>query len=254
MGRYVPDARQYFIALMGHIFTLAAGCFATVVLGLFQKYVLRRPLTPKWEIAIFLCFVFFAGFEAWQDEHRQRLQGEQKIEQGEKVVEELTIPKFQGTVTYMAFASSGKSGENCLVTMLIKITNRGAPSIADGFAVKASRNGKVYEVMDVPPPSKFVRLYEGDTTSSSYLELDAADYLPAKTMRTPIPHNGAATGFIQLVANGLSVTQATALGTVFDVRFADINGTLYHAVSLHGQIAHLPNTDEFSRESRLHHR
>ncbi len=52
-----------------HTVTLAAGCIVTVVIGLLEKYVLKRPISLRSEIAILLAFVFFACFEAWRDQY-----------------------------------------------------------------------------------------------------------------------------------------------------------------------------------------
>ena len=41
------------------------------MLGLIQKYGLKKPLTVKWEVAILAAFVFFAGFQAWQDQYKE---------------------------------------------------------------------------------------------------------------------------------------------------------------------------------------
>ena len=58
MYNIVPDAKPYFASLWDHISTFLAGCGATVVLGLLQRYVIKRPLSWRWEIAILLSFIF----------------------------------------------------------------------------------------------------------------------------------------------------------------------------------------------------
>jgi hypothetical protein len=71
MYKFVPEAKPYFEALLDHIFTLLAGCGATVMLGLLQKYVFQQPLSLKWELTILLAFIFCAGFQAWREEHQE---------------------------------------------------------------------------------------------------------------------------------------------------------------------------------------
>lgn len=53
-----------------HAITLLAGCIVTVMLGLTEKYILKRSLPPKWEIVILGVFLFYACFQTWRDEHR----------------------------------------------------------------------------------------------------------------------------------------------------------------------------------------
>lgn len=57
-------------ALGSHLITLLAGCVLTVMLGVLQKYVFKRPLSVKEDVAILLIFLFFACFQAARDEHR----------------------------------------------------------------------------------------------------------------------------------------------------------------------------------------
>jgi hypothetical protein len=60
-------------AVWAHAITLAAGCVVTVMLGIIEKHILKRPVSAKIETAILLVFVFFACFQAWRDEHREAL-------------------------------------------------------------------------------------------------------------------------------------------------------------------------------------
>jgi hypothetical protein len=55
-------------AVGDHAVTLAAGCVITVLLGILEKRILKRPVPVKAEIGILLAFVFFACFQAWRDE------------------------------------------------------------------------------------------------------------------------------------------------------------------------------------------
>jgi hypothetical protein len=59
-----------FVYLVGtHTVTLLAGCVVTVMLGIIEKYILKRSISIKWEIVILVAFIFFACFQTWRDEH-----------------------------------------------------------------------------------------------------------------------------------------------------------------------------------------
>ena len=94
MYKFVPDAKLYFLSLLDHTVTLLAGCGATVVLGLIQKYVLRKPLSVKWEITILGAFVFVAGFQAWQDEYRKAKPAGTPVQ----VTNQISVPPAQVVV------------------------------------------------------------------------------------------------------------------------------------------------------------
>jgi hypothetical protein len=58
----------FLLAVGAHATTLAAGCIVTVMIGILEKHVLKRPISVKAEIAVLLAFVFFACFQAWRDQ------------------------------------------------------------------------------------------------------------------------------------------------------------------------------------------
>lgn len=221
---FVPDAKQYFVALLDHVFTLGAGCVATVMLGIIQKYVLRKPLTPRWEIAIFLCFVFFAGFQAWHDEYKEHVSAEQAKATSDRKLDDLTKPSLQPQMLRLFFAPSGEHGEDCLVTMIAAVVNRGAPSIATVSLIKVvSRDGKDFIVQTLPP-TKQVELHTGGPSSPAQIY---TDFLPRKLTSQPIPLNGQADGYMQFVVHGVSREEMRTPGTLFQLSVEDINKKTY---------------------------
>lgn len=61
----------FFYAVGDHAVTLAAGCIVTVMLGIIEKRILKRPISAKVEVGILLAFVFFACFQAWRDQYEK---------------------------------------------------------------------------------------------------------------------------------------------------------------------------------------
>jgi len=69
------ESLPFFIgALFDHFFTLLAGCVVTVLVGILEKRVLKRPISVKWEVGVLLCFVLFACFQTWREQYRLALQ------------------------------------------------------------------------------------------------------------------------------------------------------------------------------------
>ncbi len=85
-------------AVWGHAVTLAAGCIVTVVLGIIEKRVLKRPISLRVEIGILLAFVFFACFQAWQDEY-ERAQKVPTVPTIQVTIPPIVIPPAQVVVT-----------------------------------------------------------------------------------------------------------------------------------------------------------
>ncbi|MGH9615804.1 MAG: hypothetical protein ACRD28_03610, partial [Acidobacteriaceae bacterium] len=106
MGEFLSNFGGFVAAVAVHWLTLLAGCGATVILALIQKFVLKMEKLPlKIEATILLCFMFFACFQAWQDEHRHAASAQSQFES-------LTKPNLQAQITnlYFAPASEGVVG------------------------------------------------------------------------------------------------------------------------------------------------
>lgn len=219
-----------------HSITLLAGCVFTVMLGLLEKYALKRPLSVKAEVGILAGFVFFACFQAWQGEYTAKSLAEQGKTKAEQKFEELTVPKLKATIPSFFIAPVGEHAENTLLTVVVSITNTGAPSIADNFVVKVHRDDRDYTIDFLPPPSGKVVLFSGNSKNSNSAVLEHSDFLPDKAMSNPIPHGGAVVGFMQVVVDGLMFRDADTKETRLSVVFNDVTGTSYEAMTSLGMI------------------
>jgi hypothetical protein len=92
------DLWLFLLGVWGHAITLAAGCVVTVMLGILEKRVLKRPISLKTEIGILLAFVFFACFQAWQDEHIKAMRV-QTAPSVQITMPAITVPPAQVVVT-----------------------------------------------------------------------------------------------------------------------------------------------------------
>lgn len=142
MYKFVPNSKPYFSSLLNHIVTLLAGCGATVALGLIQKYALRKPLSIKWEIAILSGFVFFAGFQAWQDQYEK---ASKTNNQSLQITNQVNIPPI--TVPP--------------ATVIVQEPNPRAPSDLTGIMqVEQVQPVKDYNVLDAGRVVGFNIIYE----------------------------------------------------------------------------------------------
>jgi hypothetical protein len=144
MYEFVPDAKLYFLALLDHTVTLFAGCGATVMLGILQKYVFKKPLSVKWELAILAAFVFFAGFQAWRDQYKEN---EASREPGTFVFQSLSQTRYKpsdnlnGNVQlWLNFANL----QSKLITYNIDSLSLKSGSFDSATAKFANKGGYVY--------------------------------------------------------------------------------------------------------------
>jgi hypothetical protein len=98
-------------AVWVHAITLAAGCVVTVVINLLEKYVFKKILGWKYDLAILLVFVFFACFQAWRDQYEIAV----KVNQNPpiQITNQVTVPPAPAPIvnipSQMAYLSSTDS-------------------------------------------------------------------------------------------------------------------------------------------------
>jgi len=192
MYKYVPDAKPYFLALADHTFTLLAGCGATVILGLLQKYVFKTPLSLKWEMTILLAFVFFAGFQAWRDEHQKAAQTETKLN-------DLTKPQLVCKLGTLTFGKGDPKDNDVVAVVTGTIANIGGPTVLDYWTLALRlEDGSVVRAEPIIPMGRGGRL----TLSGGPLGFDAADFWADQARSAPIARGGAASGWLYFVFRG----------------------------------------------------
>src|ERR1035438_395727 len=90
----------FLLAIWGHLSTLVAGCVVTFLIGLIEKHILKRPISVKAEIMIFLCFIFFACFQAWQDAYTSQKGLQAQINgKSQQPTIQVNVPPTQVVVT-----------------------------------------------------------------------------------------------------------------------------------------------------------
>lgn len=221
MYRFVPDAPQYYSAIVNHTITLLAGCGATVVLGMLEKYIFKKPISFEWELAVLLAFVFFAGFQAWQDqykkadtEHRARL-----------AAEDVSTPKLVAKINMVVVGKNSK--QQTVVSLIMTIVNHGAPSIANVNHMSVLlKDGKEVTPLLVIPTGKDIHL---ERDKEPEMILLAKDYLPEKAISSPIPKGGAVYGWMMYMLPGISNDEMDTPGGRIAMEFSDVDGRTFTA-------------------------
>ena len=95
MVKTLSDLWIFLWAVISHTVTLLAGCAATVMLGIIEKYILKRSLSLKASVGIFLGFVFFACFQAWRATYQQANSARTQTTAPVQVTVPITVPPAQ---------------------------------------------------------------------------------------------------------------------------------------------------------------
>jgi hypothetical protein len=217
MYKFVPEAHEYFIALLSYTFTLAAGCTATVMLGLIQKYVLKTPLTPKAEVAIFLAFVFFAGFEAWRDQHQVFVEAKANLEA-------LSQPQLNGDGLVLASTPIGSNGEDTLMIISGVIKNKGASTILQNWRVEMELpNGsrRIGQLVDI---QQDIITFQGSNPEITTAKLPASSWWPRRSVNQSVPPGGSLPGWIAAKFKGITNQELVSQRIKFFLFYQDING------------------------------
>jgi hypothetical protein len=219
MYRFVPEAKPYFFALKDHTVTLLAGCGATVVLGMLQKYVLKKPLSLKWEVMILLAFVFFAGFEAWEDQYQKAAQAEGKLT-------ELTKPKLTCKIGSLTFGKGNVKDEDVVAVIAGTITNSGGPTVLDYWTLSVRlQDNSIVRAEPIIPMG-----HGGRLTFNGPIGFDAADWWADRAQSAPIQNGGAASGWLYFVFRGDSweklknQSPSSVISTSVILGVTDVNG------------------------------
>jgi hypothetical protein len=212
---------------------LLAGCGATVMLGLLQKYVFQKPLSIKWELTILAGFVFFAGFQAWRDEHHALKKNQATLTATQQTLEAQTIPKLEGHIhRVLAAPDHGDS----MVTIIGSITNSGASSYADSFRiVVTTSDGKEHELIPIEAPQTASEMM--GSGPAPLMTLPAAYWLPDRAMM--ISTNGKAEGFLWGLAKGVNPADVVDQKASITLYFRDAKKKEYTAIGKVGGVSQI---------------
>ena len=231
----VQDARPYLVGILSHTLTLLAGCGATVTLGLTQKYLLKKPLPAQWEITIMLSFVFFAGFQTWQDQLKKVHDADSatRLEQSKTQDLEKRLAALEQPALRLVMDQNGVGRltmDNGKTFYLVgfataHVTNAGSPSIAEGWSMEAVlTDGRVFRAnamyMNPNYPAHLSPLVGGERTIAQ------SDALYLKTMK-PIERGMLVRGILAFPFSRFDqklFQDMQRAGTRFVLRCNDVNG------------------------------
>jgi hypothetical protein len=210
MPEIVNSFGAFLLAVVGNWFTLLAGCVATVMLALFEKYGLKRKLSVKVEIAVLLLFVFFATFQAWRSEYLK------------------TRPGLHLKVLAIDVGALQEGGQG-VITILADLSNLGAaPTIADNWHLRVV-SPKGVQLFDGMPFALLQGKPFSFTFGSAVVSYDPSDALYKKTV-SPITQGAKVTGFLLFVVpNTLDRQTILKVGTKLAVYCSDVYGNEIHA-------------------------
>jgi hypothetical protein len=75
----IQDVWDFFVAVFTLHFVLLGGCVLTVLVALWEKYLSKRGISKGIHARVILFLLFFACFQAWQQEHQSKLGRERDL-------------------------------------------------------------------------------------------------------------------------------------------------------------------------------
>ena len=219
LGIYIKDVLSHWLLIMSGV--------VSVTITFYEK--IRDSMSKYALYAIALICVFFAGFQAWQDQYRGRLESDNKLIA-------LTIPKLTAEITGVDVGTPPNKlrANDSLIAVWVRFRNLGAPTIVDKFYLEAIlKDGR--RVTATQYSFGHTLRMENAPLGSAYRKnefaFDSAEYLVRKVTETPIPTNGGAVGWIDGVLIGIPREQ---IKTII-LNFADINTKRYSIEQVLGQ-------------------
>jgi len=124
------------------------GGLALISLYLFERFSGRTVPKLWYSLIVFFFFFLGASFTAWRDQTEKTRDALSKLANANDRLAALTTPSFSGVVNWW-MAAPGKDG--VIITMEVRIVNKGAPSIASDFKMEMWTAGKMWDAFLVPP-------------------------------------------------------------------------------------------------------
>jgi hypothetical protein len=214
----IENLWEWLCSLFANWQTLATGGgLGGAVLLLIQLTEWFKWLTLKTSVKIFLvgwCFVIGASFMAWKDERDAINKKTDEYNQLDVIYKALTVTDLHAEIVQMAFGPYGQG--NTIVYLFIKVTNKGAPSVAyiSNVVVKEA-DGSTPLLTPVPQYSKDTTLDEMGVYHQKMI-FRASQHFQTIMTEKPITRGDAPVGWIAVLVPGppAQALKPRALATV----------------------------------------
>lgn len=191
-----------------------------------------RPILERFAPLIWVIggvCIFYGFYNAWQSERQIGVDAKNETAILQRKLDNLTVPALRGEIKAVFLAPAGPKNSDTLVVSVVRIYNNGAPSIADVTGMKLRlTNGKEVVLADVPPLLPPQKLTFSSSRGQPRTALLFSDYLPSKAINNPIITGGAVKGWTWGLGKGVTMKEASSLGTLVIVSFKkDVAGHPY---------------------------
>jgi hypothetical protein len=186
---------RFVCAFLSHWQSLATGGIVTALVGLWER-LLKRTLPTAVYVSIFVIRFSLAGFfMAWREQFERAERAEAQMA-SEKAKSE---PRLSAIIQSMAIGQMHATNDT-MFTLVVTVTNTGAPSIADYWEFYVTVNRVEHRALlfklnrgVVVRGKKGVEVYSGE------------DALYNKSVREPIPTGGRIAGVPLCVLKGVAL-------------------------------------------------
>lgn len=212
------DLPAFVLAVLSHWVALMSGVVSLVLTFLLRTR--RKDISDRWFWLIAVCFLLFASFLAWRDEHRSL------IKTAEELAEERdpNTPRLNGKIEQVKVGKSTDSSD-AQVLIHLSVRNTGSQSIAEGFELGI----KSVDFEDHDTPSDIAKDYSLlPLDKSPKLTLGPQDSLTHMTAK-PIERGSLARGWLRFAVTGARPERLWRPGMKYTVSFADVLGKTYTA-------------------------
>lgn len=208
MGRFL----LWLVAIMRHWIALAGGAAVVTALGLYERYA-EVDIEARYYTGLLVAFVGWAMHFAWLDERDGRIAAEAKVKNDET--------NFDCYIDRMAFEDPVDGV--CVAYLLIRVNNTGnRASILENWRVYCLPPGKLESEIptSIPKDGEDVRLATPKTGNE--VRFGLSEFITLKSYPKRIEPGDGCRGFLRC-----DVPAGLPEGTIFIVRFKDVNGREY---------------------------
>jgi hypothetical protein len=223
------DFVPYLQAVLTHWVALMSG--GVSVLVTFYQQIRKTAGKYVLYVVAAMC-VFFAGFQAWQDQYALTATTTSENTNLHKQLDALDKPDLKAEIdefvtgrVALAFENGKSTTGPASVLIVMSIRNLGADSIAEGY------NLQVFGVDGGFIGNGTMELLP-DNFKLGYFKVTNDQLLTNKSEEIPIPRGGSRKGYLFFVIENVDVSLLQRMGTKFVVSFKDVTGRPYSVESV----------------------
>jgi len=223
MRSFFIDLGHYLYTVLLYLWATPFAVIAAGVVAVFEK-IRGKSVSKRAFFAFGIAYLLVAGFSVWREERDARVQiseEKRRIEKEQKYAKDQNTPNLQGDVLYSSVGKLKADTNITVVTLIVSVTNLGAPSITKNWWVSITTpDGELVS----REPIYYRKGWDDSKEGEPGLRIYNSDAIYARTGEDPIPRGGEKHGNLVFFFKGVKPEKIERGGNILKLCFSDATG------------------------------